>query len=83
MGNISKIISILQNTTAAMAIARPIRALALAAIVLWGFFIYVLIAPKGGSKYPLGPGDKMNYAHIKEPLLESMRSLLQFSIEHC
>ena len=59
------------RTLAAMAIARPIRALALAAIVLWCFFIYVLISPKS-TKYPLGPGDKTGYKHIKEPLLEGM-----------
>lgn len=55
-----------------MAIARPIRALALAAVILWCFFIYVLISPKS-TKYPLGPGDKIGYKHIKEPLLDCMR----------
>lgn len=56
------------NHILAMAIARPIRVLALAAIVLWGFFIYVIFSPK---KSPTGPGDIIGSSHIPEPLLDS------------
>jgi len=55
-----------------MAIARPIRVLALAAIVLWGLFIYMVFGPQG---YRKGPGDIINSPHPPEPLLESACSL--------
>jgi mannosyltransferase len=38
-----------------MAIARPVRALALLAVILWCFFVYQVLKPSPGLR---GPGDR-------------------------
>lgn len=50
---------------AAMAIARPVRVLGLAAIMMWCFFLYQVFKPGGSIKTPLGiPNNE------RDPLLD-------------
>lgn len=55
-----------------MAIARPVRILALLAVLLWVSFFYQVWRP--ASKYPLGPGDTLHYAE-RDPNLDCMSSI--------
>lgn len=48
-----------------MAVARPVRVLGLAAVMMWCFFLYQVFKP--GSPIPLAPGIPKNE---KEPLLD-------------
>jgi mannosyltransferase len=49
-----------------MAVARPIRMLALLAAGLWVFFIYQIFGP---TRYPKGPGDTLKHME-RDPNLD-------------
>lgn len=52
-----------------MAVARPVRVLGLAAIMMWCFFLYQVFKPGTGIKTPLGiPNNE------RDPLLDREQS---------
>lgn len=63
-----------QQTSHNMAIARPIRVLALAAIGLWIFFAYQVFGP---AKVPKAPGEKVENME-RDPNLDRMRAPFLF-----
>lgn len=58
-----------------MAIARPVRALGLAAVVMWCFFIWQLFKPTG---YSLGPGDSTYITRERDPNLDRKNDHLNY-----
>lgn len=54
-----------------MAIARPVRALGLAAVVMWCFFVWQLFKPTAS---PLRPGDSRYNTIEKDPNLDRKRT---------
>jgi mannosyltransferase len=69
--------SIPSPNISSMAIARPIRVLALAAIGLWVFFIYQVFGPE---KAPKPPGETLENME-RDPLLDRMRPLYGLLVE--
>lgn len=63
---------------AIMAVARPIRVLALVTAGLWVFFIYQIFGP---TKYPLGPGDTLKHIE-RDPNLDR-RFPMQSLVDVC
>jgi mannosyltransferase len=62
-----------------MAIARPIRVLAIVAVVLWVFFLYQIFGP---TRYPKGPGDRVTLKNMdRDPNLD--REFPVHSLENC
>jgi mannosyltransferase len=58
-----------------MAIARPVRVLAMLAIVLWVFFFSQVWRPEWRpEKYPLGPGDTLKNVE-RDPNLDRTFSI--------
>lgn len=51
-----------------MAIARPVRALGLAAVLMWCFFLYTILKPSPGLH---GPGGSVR-GYEKDPNLDRM-----------
>lgn len=58
-----------------MAIARPVRALGLAAILMWCFFLWTIWRPAA----PLGPGDSLKNLE-RDPNLDRKHHPPQFTI---
>lgn len=51
-----------------MAIARPVRVLGLAAVMMWCFFLYQVFKPGSGIKTPLGiPNNERDPLLDREP----------------
>lgn len=52
-----------------MAIARPVRALGLAAVLMWCFFLYTILKPSPGLH---GPGGSVRGGYERDPNLDRM-----------
>jgi len=61
-----------------MAVARPVRALALAAIMMWCFFLYQIFKPSGSLP---GRGDTGPIIE-KDPNLDRTITLFTFDLSH-
>ena len=60
-----------------MAIARPVRALGLAAIVMWCFFLYTILKPSPGLQ---GPGGSVRGGYERDPNLDRTPTTRSFRV---